>query len=64
MSAVAPERIARSAPADSVWLEYAYWKHHPVLEYQPTKLAEWIGENRQDELVFPDKENPIKWSVS
>ncbi len=28
---------------------------HPVLRWLPTKLAEWIGENLQDELGFPDK---------
>lgn len=27
----------------------------PVLRWLPTKLAEWIGENLQDELGFPDK---------
>ena len=26
-----------------------------MLQYLPTKLAEWIGENMQDELGFPDK---------
>ena len=40
VSAVAPERIERSAPADSIWLEYAYRKHRPALQYLPTKLAE------------------------
>ena len=64
VSAVAPERIERSAPPDCVLLEYAYRKHHPVLQYLPTKLAEWIGENIQDELGFPDKKDPNKWSVS
>ena len=64
MSAVSLERIERSAPADRVWLEYAYWKHHPVPQYLPTKLAEWIGEDTQDELGFPDKKDPKKWSVS
>ena len=47
-----------------MWLEYAYQKHHPVLQYLPTKLAEWIGENMQDKLGFPDKKDPNKWSVS
>jgi hypothetical protein len=28
---------------------------HPVLCWLPTKLAEWIGEDLQDELGFPDK---------
>ena len=35
-----------------------------MLHYLPTKLAEWIGENMQDELGFPDKKDPRKWSVS
>ena len=59
-----PARIERSAPAGRVWLEYVYWKHHPVLQYLPNKLAEWIGENMQGELGFPDKKDPKKWSVS
>ena len=58
------DRIERLAPPDRVWLEYAYRKHHPVLQYLPTKLAEWIGENMQEELGFPDKKDPNKWSVS
>ncbi len=62
--AVASESIERSGAPDSVWLEYAYHKHHPVLQYLPTKLAEWIEENMQDELGFPDKVDPDKWSVS
>ena len=58
VSAVAPERIERSAPADRVCLEYSYRKHHPVLQYLPTKLVEWIGKYMQDELRFPDKKDP------
>ncbi len=27
----------------------------PTLRWLPTKLAEWIGENLQDEVGFPDK---------
>ena len=46
-----------------MWLEYAYGKHHPALQYLPTKLAEWIGENLQNELGFPDKQDPTKWTV-
>ena len=41
-----------------VWLEYAYRKHHPALQWLPTKLAEWIANNLQDELGFPDKADP------
>ena len=35
-----------------------------MLQYLPTKLAELIGENMQDELGFPDKKDPRKWRVS
>ena len=41
-----------SSPA---WLEYTYRTSHPVLRWLPTKLAEWIGENLQEALGFPDK---------
>jgi hypothetical protein len=58
VSAVASESIERSGAPNSVWLEYTYRKHHPVLQYLPTKLAEWIGENMQDKLGFPDKLDP------
>ena len=37
------------------WLEYVYRTAHPTLCWLPTKLAEWIGENLQEELGFPDK---------
>jgi hypothetical protein len=37
------------------WLEYIYRTAHPILCWLPTKLAEWIGENLQDVLGFPDK---------
>ncbi len=37
------------------WLEYVYRTAHPVLRWLPSKLAEWIGENLQDEMGFPDK---------
>jgi hypothetical protein len=33
----------------------SYRTAHPVLRWLPTKLAEWIGENLQDDLGFPDK---------
>ena len=39
------------------WLEYVYRTSHPVLRWLPTKLAEWIGENLQEVLGFPDKED-------
>ncbi len=37
------------------WLEYFDRSSHPVLRWLPTKLAEWIGENLQEPLGFPDK---------
>ena len=51
-----------------MWIGYAYCKFHlaRVLQFLPTnlKLAEWIGENMQNELGFPDTQDPAKWSVS
>ena len=41
--------------ATPTWLEYVYRTAHPVLRWLPTKLAEWIGENLQDEMGFSDK---------
>ncbi len=37
------------------WLEYVYRTAHPTLCWLPTKLVEWIVENLQEELGFPDK---------
>jgi hypothetical protein len=37
------------------WLEYIYRTVHPLLQWLPTKLPDWIGENLQDVLGFPDK---------
>ena len=39
-------------------VEYSYSKHHPTLQWLPTKLAEWIANNLQDELGFPDRKIP------
>jgi hypothetical protein len=64
VAAVASDWLERAGAPGTVWLEYAYSKHHPVLQYLPMKLAEWIGENMQEELGFPDREDPRKWSVS
>jgi hypothetical protein len=41
--------------AQPKWLEYIYRTAHPALRWLPTKLAEWIGENMQEELGFADK---------
>jgi hypothetical protein len=45
-------RISQYTPK---WLEYVYRTAHPALRWLSTKLAEWIGENLQDEMGFPDK---------
>ena len=37
------------------WLEYVYRTSHHVLRWLPAKLAEWIGENLQEAMGFPDK---------
>ena len=42
-----------------VWLQYAYRKHHPALQWLHTKLAEWIA-SKQDELGFPNMADPRK----
>ena len=35
-----------------------------ALKWLPTKLAEWIGENLQDDLGFPGKADPKKgWTL-
>jgi hypothetical protein len=36
----------------SIKLVCVYWTAHPALRCLPAKLAEWIGENLQDELGF------------
>ena len=64
VSALATDAIERSRVPDRVWLEYAYRKLHAVLQFLPIKLAEWIRENMQEMLGFPDTQDPAKWSVS
>ncbi len=39
----------------SNWLDYVNQTAHPTLRWLPTKLAEWIRENLQEELAFQDK---------
>jgi hypothetical protein len=38
-------------------MEYIYRTAHPALHWLPTTLAEWIGDNLQEELGLPDKAN-------
>ncbi len=47
--------ILDAQAASPQWLEYINRTAHPALLWLPTKLAEWIGENLQNELGFPDK---------
>ncbi len=37
------------------WLDSVYRTAHHALCWLPTKLADWIGENLQDALGFPEK---------
>ena len=46
-----PVRHMSQQQPSQVWLEYSYRKHHPALQWLPTKLAEWIANNMQDELI-------------
>ena len=34
--------------------QYAYRQHHPLLQYLPQKLAEWLANNMSEELNLPD----------
>ncbi len=45
--------------SSATWLEYVYLTAHSALLWLPTKLAEWIGENMQDELGFADKADKL-----
>ena len=54
-----PVRHMSQQQPSQVWLQYAYRKHHPALQWLPTKLAEWIANNMQDELGFPDNPQVI-----
>jgi len=53
---LAPPMVVHSGAHSSPdWLEYVYRTGYPVLRGLPTELAEWIGENLQEALGFPDK---------
>ena len=34
--------------------QYAYRRYHPLLQFLPLKLAEWVAKNMSDELNLPD----------
>ena len=52
---------AEQAPSEQ-WLEYQYRTAHPVLRWLPSKLAEWIAENKGGQLGIAPKQGQ-KWSV-
>jgi len=49
-----------SASGDRQTFQYAYRQHHPLLQFLPLKLAEWLAKNMSDELNLPDSSN--EWS--
>jgi len=44
------------------WVTYPYSIAHPILQWLPSKLAEWIAENHGQELAIPAKRWD-KWTV-
>jgi hypothetical protein len=51
-----------SAPGQD-YVAYAYCTAHPVLQWLPTKLAEWIGSNLCDDLGIHPKQGSL-WTAS
>ena len=49
-----------SASGDRQTFHYAYPQHHPLLQFLPLKLAEWLAKNMSDELNLPDSDD--EWS--
>ncbi len=43
-----------SASGDRQTFQYDYHQHHPLLQFLPLKLAEWLAKNMSDELNMPD----------
>ena len=44
------------------WVTYLYSTAHPILQWLPSKLAEWIAENLGQDLAIPEKCGD-KWTV-
>ena len=44
------------------WVTYPYRNAHPILHWLPSKLAEWLAENLNEELAIPVKLGD-KWTV-
>ena len=54
---------ARQHPPQAV--EYLYRSSHPMLQFLPQKLAEWIANNYSEELNVPPRPDPSKpWSTA
>ncbi len=46
-------------------VEYMYRNSHPMLQFLPQKLAEWIANNYAEELNVPPRPDPSKpWSTA
>ena len=46
-------------------VEYAYRISHPMLQFLPEKLAEWIANNYAEELNVPPRPDPSQpWSTA
>ena len=45
------------------YITYPYRTAHPVLQWLPTKLAEWIGSNLGDEMNIPAKQGDL-WTAA
>jgi hypothetical protein len=35
-------------------IQYVYRRYHPLLQFLPLKLAEWVANNLADELNLPE----------
>ena len=44
------------------WVDYPYLTGHPIIRWLPSKLAEWIAENKGVDLGIAPKQGQ-KWSV-
>jgi hypothetical protein len=54
---------ARQHPPQAV--EYLYRSSHPMLQFLPQKLAEWIANNYSEGLNVPPRPDPSKpWSTA
>jgi len=53
---------APSGSESEEWVEYPYRTAHPIIRWLPSKLAEWIAENKRIDLGIAPKQGQ-KWSV-